>query len=261
MNWGGTRWCSEYRVDKMASSVSLRPSLLSFILLSLTSFALSQGGERPYYYGNSGSNTHQSSRPSLGYGGAPSRDGTRYPNTGVSPNSHLWGSEDAYSQQSRFGDYEEPSRGNGGFGTEPHRGIGVGPQCTRKVFVSSDQIIDIQTSVQYGAQLLDGKYAHDFEDCVALCCQYTGCDLALYKTDGVSLTGKSCYFVHCGLPEHCRMVSNNGFEAGFLFNEPDYGNILDSHSETREWDLGGRVRKRQPLHQALSLCARNSCEW
>lgn len=103
-------------------------------------------------------------------------------------------------------------------------------QCSRKLYVTDERIIDIQTSVQYGAQLLDGVYSQGFESCVNLCCQYSGCDLALYKTDGISQTGKTCYFVHCGLSEHCRMVSNKGFKAGFLLSDPSYGDILDSHT-------------------------------
>lgn len=103
-------------------------------------------------------------------------------------------------------------------------------QCSKKLYVTNQQIIDIQTSVQYGAQLLDGVYAQSFESCVNLCCQYTGCDLALYKTDGISQTGKTCYFVHCGLQDHCRMVPNKGFQAGFLLNELSYGEVLDSRT-------------------------------
>lgn len=108
--------------------------------------------------------------------------------------------------------------------------MGMG-QCTKKVFVSVNQIIDIQTSVQYGAQLLDGVYAKNFDECIEACCRYNGCDLALYKTDGLSQTGKTCYFVHCGLADHCRMVDNVGFKAGFLVTQPDYEDILDEHTD------------------------------
>lgn len=103
-------------------------------------------------------------------------------------------------------------------------------ECGKDLYVSTNQIIDIQRSVQYGAQLLDGVYANSFDSCVASCCKYEGCDLALYKMDGVSETGKTCYFVHCGLPEHCHMVPNNGFKGGFIVEKPDYGSLLDDQT-------------------------------
>ena len=110
----------------------------------------------------------------------------------------------------------------------PYGDLGIELQCTKKIYVAKDQIIDIQKSVQYGAELLNGMYTHSFDVCVESCCQYNGCDLVVFKTDGVSQTGKTCYYVHCGLPEHCRMVNYTGFLAGFLI-EPDYGEALDNH--------------------------------
>ena len=116
--------------------------------------------------------------------------------------------------------------------------------CSMRISVGQNEIIDIQTSVEYGAQLLDGLYAQSFESCIASCCQYNGCDLALFKTDGVSQTGKTCYFIHCGLPDHCKMVPNTGFRSGFLYS-PNYEGMLDSKPVDGELEGKREGRRRE----------------
>ena len=210
--------------------MKLSRSYLLFLLLSFTSLALSWRGGDPSY-GQQGTtdssyNTYPNSQSQDGYrGNVPTRINTGHYNTEERPASD---SGNAYQYQrppSQF-DYKESDReyGNAGYGNTGYDSL----QCSKQIFVTSDQIIDIQTSVQYGAQLLDGIYAHSFDVCIESCCQYQGCDLALYKTDGLSQTGKTCYFVHCGLMDHCRMVPNTGFRAGFLV-DPNYEDILDNH--------------------------------
>jgi hypothetical protein len=201
----------------------LSPACL-VLLLSLTSFAASwRGGDPPYNeQGTSDSsyNTYPYSQSQDGYrGNVPPRINTGYSNTGERPVTDSGNTYQSQRPASQF-NYEESDHK---YGNARYESL----QCTKEIYVTSNQIIDIQNSVQYGAQLLDGIYAHSFDVCVDSCCQYRGCDLALYKTDGLSQTGKSCYFVHCGLLDHCRMVSNNGFRAGFLV-EHNYEEVLDN---------------------------------
>ena len=206
----------------MSTHTFLLLSVLPFILLSSVSHTLSWNGERPYGQQDDATyNTYPQSSDGYRDNVPPPRVNSQYTNTGAAPMSSSWnsGNVNYHQVQSQF-DYKESDLGYGDLGMES--------QCTKKIYISKDHIIDIQTSVQYGAQLLDGMYAHSFDVCVQSCCQYNGCDLALFKTDGVSQTGKTCYYVHCGLPEHCRMVKNSGFLAGFLV-EPDYEETLDNH--------------------------------
>lgn len=154
-------------------------------------------------------------------GRPPPRVQTGYGDTGTRPGSDAWNR--AERPHSQF-DYNDADFGQG------KKAEMESLDCGKDLYISTNQIIDIQTSVQYGAQLLDGIYSYSFDGCVEACCHYDGCDLALYKVDGVSETGKTCYFVHCGLQDHCKMVPNNGFKAGFLIKKPDYGEILDDHS-------------------------------
>ena len=199
--------------------------LLPLLLLSLSPLCLGwyYGDQRPY------GNTHttpptyiqsQTSSEDDDDRRPPPRIDTGYGDTGTGQNSDAWNR--AEQPQSQL-DYKGSDSGYGNARTETL-------ECGKDLYVSANQIINIQTSVQYGAQLLDGVYAYSFDGCVNACCEYSGCDLALYKTDGVSQTGKTCYFVHCGLPDHCQMVENNGFKAGFLISKPDYGELLDDHT-------------------------------
>ena len=204
--------------------------LLPFLLLSLT--AASWGwryGDRPY--GQSATSTDYSQTAGSDHLYTPHAEAERppprintntgYGDMGTRPESDAWNRAER-PQQSQF-DYEESDEGFGKVRTETL-------DCGKDLYISSNKIIDIQTSVQYGAQLLDGVYSYSFDSCVDACCSYEGCDLALYKVNGESETGKTCYFVHCGLLEHCRMVSNDGFKSGFLIQKPNNGDILDDHS-------------------------------
>ena len=76
---------------------------------------------------------------------------------------------------------------------------------------SPGKIIDVHKSLQLGAELLDGSWTASLEQCVSECCHKPGCDLALYKNDGVSQSGKNCYYIKCLLEENCVMVDHGGF--------------------------------------------------
>ena len=205
--------------------------LLPFLLLSLT--AASWGWryeDQPYGQSETSNGYSQSAGSDSRYTPHAERPpprineytpSTGYGDMGTRPESDAWNRAER-PQQSQF-DYEESNKGYGNARTETL-------DCGKDLYISSNKIIDIQTSVQFGAQLLDGVYSYSFDSCVDACCSYEGCNLALYKMNGASETGKTCYFVHCGLQEHCRMVSNDGFKAGFLIQKPDYGDILDDHS-------------------------------
>ena len=246
----------------MALKLFYLSTFLPFLVLTFTTLSLSRGGEPPYYYGNDNSENNNPYSE-------PARDRPVYSNTHVRPsysssdNSYNTGypsSETSYNSRpqypSRTGYDQNPPPSssyeyeNTGMESQQNGNMGTGSQCTKKTFVTKDQIIDIQASVQYGAQLLDGMYARDFDQCISSCCEYSGCDLALFKSDGMSATGKTCYFVHCGLPEHCRMVDNPGFMAGFLFSPLDYGDILEDLPDLckyreREREEGREGEKRE----------------
>lgn len=83
--------------------------------------------------------------------------------------------------------------------------------CQQKVYPSS--IIDIHESIDRGAELLDGVWTKDVSSCMSECCRMKGCDLALFKNDGASRTGKNCYYVHCGTLQSCVMVPHSSFMA------------------------------------------------
>ena len=72
-------------------------------------------------------------------------------------------------------------------------------------------IIDIHESIANGAELLDGVWAEGVASCVSGCCKTRGCDLALFKNDGVSRTGKNCYYVQCVKLGNCMMVQHDSF--------------------------------------------------
>lgn len=73
------------------------------------------------------------------------------------------------------------------------------------------KIIDVHRSLERGAVLLDGSWQHSLDRCVSECCHKIGCDLALFKNDGVSQSGKNCYFIQCTSLDNCVMVDHGGF--------------------------------------------------
>ena len=83
--------------------------------------------------------------------------------------------------------------------------------CPSDAYVTTGVIIDIETSTANGAKLIDGKYAGSLSACIQGCCAHMGCDLALFKVDGISTSGKNCYFIRCGRPMVCQMVAHEGF--------------------------------------------------
>lgn len=95
------------------------------------------------------------------------------------------------------------------------------PGCSTKLLVSQGLIVDIVTSTDYGAKLVGGSRESSFSACITNCCQTEGCDLALYKTDGVSPSGRNCYYIGCGRPENCRMVENEGFMSATITTETE----------------------------------------
>ena len=87
------------------------------------------------------------------------------------------------------------------------------PRCSSK---SSEMlyktIIDIHTSIEKGAELVEGHWATNMESCMQKCCETKQCDVGLFKTDGLSDSGKNCYFVHCGgKMENCVMAPHKSF--------------------------------------------------
>lgn len=81
--------------------------------------------------------------------------------------------------------------------------------CPLRIYTTT--IIDIHASMEKGVELLDGKWSRDIHDCSSGCCETNRCDLALFKTEGVSKTGKNCYYVHCGDLGNCVMVEHSAF--------------------------------------------------
>ncbi len=94
------------------------------------------------------------------------------------------------------------------------------PGCPGKLLVSQGLIIDIVASRKNnGVRLLEGSRESSFSTCVTKCCQRDGCDLALYKKEGVSPTGRNCYYIECGKPENCRMVADDGFMSATIVGD------------------------------------------
>ncbi len=81
--------------------------------------------------------------------------------------------------------------------------------CSSKTHLST--IIDIHESMERGAELMDGVRKDSLVECMTGCCATMGCDLALFKNEGLSKTGKNCYYVHCGVEENCVMVQHSAF--------------------------------------------------
>ena len=73
------------------------------------------------------------------------------------------------------------------------------------------KIIDVHKSLELGAELIDGSWESSLESCVSECCRKRGCDMALYKNDGVSQSGKNCYYIKCVSERNCVMVDHSGF--------------------------------------------------
>lgn len=92
--------------------------------------------------------------------------------------------------------------------------------CDREVKYSSGTIVNIKKSVENGARLLDGRWDTNRETCISRCCAMTSCDLALFKTDGVSKRGNNCYLVHCGSPDNCVMVTLETFVSMTFKKDP-----------------------------------------
>ena len=94
--------------------------------------------------------------------------------------------------------------------------------CPSKTHLAT--IIDIHKSMEQGAELMDGVKKDTVEECMAGCCATNGCDLALFKNEGLSKTGKNCYYVHCGQLENCILVAHTAFTS-VVFLPSMYTNI------------------------------------
>ena len=81
------------------------------------------------------------------------------------------------------------------------------------------KIIDVHKSLELGAELMDGSWAADLQQCASECCDRLGCDLALYKNEGVSQSGKNCYYIKCVSMENCVMVEHGGFTSVVFHTE------------------------------------------
>ncbi len=94
--------------------------------------------------------------------------------------------------------------------------LGVREICSTRVEQSDGTILDIKKSVSLGAKLLVGTWAKSQDSCLSRCCRETDCDMALFKTDGVSPKGNNCYLVHCGSLNNCHMVPLDSFNTFFF---------------------------------------------
>ena len=114
------------------------------------------------------------------------------------------------------------------------------------VEIKTGKIIDVHKSLDLGAKLLDGSLAATLDQCVSECCHKTGCDLALYKNDGLSQSGKNCYYIECVAAENCVMVEHSGFTSVvFKSDNKDDGEWRGRERE-RERE-GERERKRRSV--------------
>ena len=83
--------------------------------------------------------------------------------------------------------------------------------CSGEVEYSPRTIVDINKSVGNGAVLLKGSWHLNKESCISNCCAIEGCNLALFKTEGISKRGNNCYLISCGTPSKCTMVDHGSF--------------------------------------------------
>lgn len=90
-------------------------------------------------------------------------------------------------------------------------------------------IIDIHESMAKGAELLNGIWSDDVNKCSSSCCQTDGCDLALYKKDGVSKTGKNCYLVQCRELANCVMVEHVAFTS-VTFQQGNKFSVVENYT-------------------------------
>lgn len=77
-------------------------------------------------------------------------------------------------------------------------------------------IVDIKESVKKGAKLLGGYQVKASEACVQQCQDNVACDMAVYKTEGLSESGRNCYLVACGTEGMCVTAEHEGFVTSFL---------------------------------------------
>ena len=105
------------------------------------------------------------------------------------------------------------------------------------------KIIDVHRSLELGAELIDGSWEPSLQQCLSECCHKPGCDLALYKNEGVSQSGKNCYYIKCVSENNCVMVDHSGFTS-VVFR-------LSKDSET-----GRRVCERKRERESVCLYVR-----
>ena len=77
-------------------------------------------------------------------------------------------------------------------------------------------IVDIKESVNNGAKLLGGVSVKTSEACVQQCKDGATCDMAVYKMEGLSESGRNCYLVSCVDKANCITAEHEGFVTSFL---------------------------------------------
>ena len=77
-------------------------------------------------------------------------------------------------------------------------------------------IVDIKASTGKGAKLLGGLTRQDTHACVQECIGEETCDLAVFKLQGYSDSGKNCYLLACTETNKCVTAEHEGFVSSFL---------------------------------------------
>ena len=77
-------------------------------------------------------------------------------------------------------------------------------------------IVDISASTKKGAKLLAGVAVQDTSACVQECVGEKACDLAVFKIQGYSNSGKNCYLLACVEAGNCVTAEHDGFVSSFL---------------------------------------------
>ena len=96
------------------------------------------------------------------------------------------------------------------------------PNCQSKHEVWNG-IVDVKASMARGAELLQGRMTNGYQVCAEQCCEDGQCDLALYRLKGLSDHGNNCYFLRCGDPAYCKIVSHDSFVFAFMSSEKSEG--------------------------------------
>ncbi len=87
--------------------------------------------------------------------------------------------------------------------------------CPRFEDYRNEFIIDIKTSIDRGAKMIEAANTNDMLSCANLCCGHPSCDLGVFRvySSGQKSVEHNCYMIKCGNPANCAMAHHKEFIA------------------------------------------------